>query len=200
MPTRDLINSLNEAAIDTLDRGCQQPSLFFPIMFKKRTPSQQLLKKYGAQMCGPQIGIVDHICQQLSASSDNEVALFPPSLNDLEHRYPDCDAGFSAAFDSQLMSGRMDVVTNAQDLVGALAEQRYERSFLPPIGPPYGIAIGSLQAVTAFLAFDLIGREFSDQDRLRWTYKGVYEPKTVQFTAEDFERAIEPWVDVFGRP
>jgi len=81
-----------------------------------------------------------------------------------------------------------------------LAEQRYERSSLPQIGPPYGIAIGALQAVTAFLAFDLIGREFSDQDRFRWTQTPFFEPKTVQFTTEDFESAIEPWVDVFGRP
>ena len=118
-------------------------------MFKKRTPSQQLLRntahKCVVRKSGSSTTFANSCLHRQRGGS------LSPSLNDLEHRYPDCDAGFSAAFDSQLMSGRMDVVTNAQDLVGALAEQRYERSFLPPIGPPYGIAIGSLQAVTRFL-------------------------------------------------
>lgn len=135
---------------------------------------------------------------RLEALSSQDLQLLPTTGDELFSLYPNSKEGFDAAFDASLMRGRIDAVVECQDAVGVLAQRNSMRLRAIPSGQACGVALASVQAVTALIVRDLVGSCFSDEDRERGSNPPFFIPKATSLTQEHIDSAIAPWSAAFG--
>jgi len=167
-------------------------------LFAKKSIARKLIRQFGEVACGPNVHLIDGMIDRMSRLTAGELSRIPVTGDDLELMYPDCEAGANAAVDAGLISGRMDVIATAQDVIGAEAERRSERLRVVPRDKTCGPAIAAVYAVTALIVRDLVGSTFTESDRQRVAVPPYFIPKAESFTTEHYNAAVEPWVKAFG--